>query len=125
MFIAGFYPREIPWLQLKKRAPDDTLFPRSSKNQDIHLRVSWPRVDVPLDLASPSQEAPQIMALTPHKFPKFYESNLLHLDACVGLNPPEKIGAPPRSEAMALCGVPDKPDGVLHGDILNTIHAGV
>lgn len=85
-------------------------------------------LDVTLDFASPSQEAPQIVALSPHEFPELHESNLLHLYPGVGLDAPEKIGAAPRGEMMAFGGVPDEADGVAHAVIITTkdtkVHEG-
>lgn len=60
------------------------------------------------------------MALSPHEFPELHEPNLLHLYAGIGLDSPEKIGAAPWGEAMALGGVPDKPDAVAHENIITT-----
>jgi len=77
-------------------------------------------VNVTLHFAGPSQEAPQVQALSPHKFPKFQEADLLHLDAGVGLDAPEQIGTAPGSEAVSFGGVPDKADRVPHGDMIST-----
>jgi hypothetical protein len=77
-------------------------------------------VDVALDLTRPSQESPEIVALSPHEFPEFQESNLLHLDAGIGFDPPQQIRAAPRSEAVPFRRVPQEADRVLHGDIIIT-----
>lgn len=71
-------------------------------------------------LPSPAQEAPEIVALAPHEFPKFQKADLLHLDASVGLDAPEKIRTAPGREAMSLGGVPEKADTVPHAGIINT-----
>jgi hypothetical protein len=71
-------------------------------------------------LASPAEETPEIVALPPHELPELQEADLLHLDAGIGLDTPEKIGAAPRSEAMSLGGVPEKADTVPHAGIINT-----
>lgn len=77
-------------------------------------------MDVVFHLAGPPQEAPEVAALTPHELPEFEESDLLHLDAGVSLDAPEKIGAAPGGEAMSLGGVPEKADTVPHAGIINT-----
>lgn len=82
-------------------------------------------MDVALDFACPSEEAPQVIALSPHKFPEFQEADLLHFDAGVGFDAPEQIGTAPRSEAMSLGGVPHEADAVPHGDIIATNPGGV
>lgn len=82
-------------------------------------------MDVTLDFARPSQETPQVMALSPHEFPKFQKADLLHFDAGVGLNAPEKVRTAPRSEAVSFCGVPHEADAVPHGDMIATKLRGV
>ena len=71
-------------------------------------------------LASPAQKAPEIVALPPHEFPELKEANLLHLDARVGFDPPEKIRTAPGREPMSLGGIPQKADPVPHAGIINT-----
>src|SRR5260370_14794441 len=83
---------------------------------------------VALHLARPAQEAPKFVALAPHEFPELHETNLLHLDARVGLYAPEKVWATPWSQAMATGGVPEEADFVAHGVIITTkgtkVHEG-
>ena len=83
------------------------------------------RVDPTLHLTRPFQEAPQFTAFAPHKFPEFEKTNLLHLDAGVGLDPPKKIGASPGGEAMSFGGVPQEADRILHAEIITTKDIGV
>ena len=73
---------------------------------------------VTLHVPGPAQETPEVVALAPHEFPKFYKTNLLHLDAGVGFNPPKKVRATPRSQVMATGGVPEEAD-LLHGAIIS------
>ena len=63
-------------------------------------------MDVVVHLAGPAQETPEVAALPPHELPEFQKADLLHLDARVGLDAPEEIGAAPRGEAMSLGGIP-------------------
>ena len=53
-------------------------------------------------------------AFPPQKLPEFKEADLRHLDAAVGLDPPQQVGAPPRSETMALGGIPEKAERMAH-----------
>ena len=76
-------------------------------------------------LAGPAQEAPEVAALAPHELPELEESDLLHFDAGVGLDAPEKIGAAPGGEAMSLGGIPEKADTVPHAGIIATKAFGV
>jgi len=76
-------------------------------------------VGVAIHLSRPLQKSPQAGALAPEKFPKLKESDLRHLDAAVGLDPPEQIRTAPRSEAMAFGGVPEKAEGMAHEGSLN------
>jgi len=75
-------------------------------------------MDVAFHLASPSQKAPEVVALPPHKFPEFQKTDLLHFDAGIGLNAPKKVGASPRGQAMAFCCIPQEADSVPHGAII-------
>jgi hypothetical protein len=77
-------------------------------------------MDVVFHLAGPAKEAPEVMALTPHELPELEESDLLHLDASVGLDAPEEIGTAPGCETMSLGGVPEKAGAVPHAGIINT-----
>ena len=79
-------------------------------------------MDVPFHLAGPAQEAPEFVAFASHKFPKFQEANLGHLDASVGLDAPQKIGTSPRGEVMTLGRVPEEAEFVEHLD--NHNHKG-
>jgi hypothetical protein len=36
----------------------------------------------------PPQKTPEVSALSPEKFPEFDETDLLHFQAAIGLNPP-------------------------------------
>lgn len=76
-------------------------------------------MDVVFHLAGPTQKAPEVVAFTPHELPEFEETDLLHLDAGVGLDAPEKIGTAPGGEAVPLGGVPEKADAVPHAGIIN------
>ena len=77
-------------------------------------------MDVALDFSGPSQEAPEVMALSPHELPEFQESDLLHFYAGVGLDAPEEIGAAPRGKAVSLSRIPQEADGVPHDVIITT-----
>jgi len=68
----------------------------------------WLGVGVTLHLPRPLQKTPETVALAPEKFPKLKKTDLRHLDAAIGLDAPEQVGAPPRGQAMALGGVPEK-----------------
>src|SRR5215470_6568871 len=94
---------------------------RQSKMTSAHF---WSRVCVALHLSCPLQETPQILALAPAELPKFQKSDLRHLDARVGLNPPEKIGTPPRRQVMASGGVPKETKDVMHGFLARSIASG-
>src|SRR5579859_264503 len=76
-------------------------------------------MDPALHLAGPSQKTPQFAALAPDELPKLHESNLFHLDAGVGLDPPEKIRTTPRGQTVPFCGIPEKPELLAHGIIIN------
>ena len=58
-----------------------------------------------------------MVPLAPHEFPEFHEADLLHLDARVGLDAPQKVWAAPGSQVMAASGVPEKAN-LLHGAII-------
>ena len=58
-----------------------------------------------------------MVALAPHEFPEFHEADLLHLDARVGLDAPQKVWAAPGSQVMAASGIPEKAN-LLHGAII-------
>ena len=82
-------------------------------------------MDVAFHLASPAQKAPEVVALPPHKFPEFQKPDLLHLDAGIGLDAPEKIRASPGGEAVAFRGIPEEADSVPHGVMIPTKGWGV
>src|SRR6202167_4004801 len=75
---------------------------------------------VAFHLGRPLEKAPETGALPPQKFPEFKKTDLRHLDAAVGLDAPEQIGAPPRSQVMALGCVPEKAEAIAHGSIITT-----
>ena len=77
-------------------------------------------MDIAFHLACPAQKAPEVVALPPHKLPEFQEPDLLHLDAGVGLDAPQEIGASPRGEAVAFRRVPEEADSIPHGAIIPT-----
>lgn len=77
-------------------------------------------MDVAIHLARPPKESPQVLALAPHEFPEFQKANLLHLDAGIGFDPPEKIRTSPRSEAMAFRRIPQKANLVAHTGMIRT-----
>ena len=65
-------------------------------------------MNVAIHLAGPFEEAPEVAALGPQKFPEFEEADLRHLYARVSLNAPEKIRTAPGRNAMPSCGIPEK-----------------
>ena len=75
---------------------------------------------IALHLARPLKKTPETGAFPPQKLPKLKESDLRHLDAAVGLDAPQQVGAPPRSQAMAFGGVPEKAERVAHGLMIPT-----
>jgi hypothetical protein len=77
-------------------------------------------MDPVIHLAGPAQEAPKFAALAPYKFPEFKKANLLHLDAGVGFNAPEKIGTSPRRQMVTLGCVPEEAELVAHESIITT-----
>jgi len=83
-------------------------------NREACLRALRLRVDVAVHLACPLEEAPEITALGPQEFPEFEEADLRHLDAGVGLDAPEEIGAAPGSNTVASGGVPEKTEHGAH-----------
>lgn len=70
--------------------------------------LSCRRVYEVLHFTRPHEEAPQVAALAPEKFPELQESDLLHLQAAIGLNAPQQIRTPPRRQPMSACRVPRK-----------------
>src|SRR5580658_498500 len=76
---------------------------------------------IALHLPGPLQKTPETGPLPPQKFPKLKETDLGHLDAAVGLDAPQQIGASPRSQTMALGGIPHKADGVAHGSMITHV----
>ncbi len=54
-------------------------------------------------------------ALPPGKLPELQKTDLRHLHAGVGLNAPEQIRTSPRSEMVALGGIPEETQNVAHG----------
>ena len=83
----------------------------------LTLRALRLGMHVALDFSRPFQKAPEVAALPPHEFPEFEEADLLHLDSTIGLDPPQQIGAAPRSKAMSAGRVPEKSKHVAHGYI--------
>src|SRR4029077_2084587 len=73
------------------------------------------RVNIPLHLARPLQEAPQVSPFAPGKFPELQETDLRHLDAGVGLDAPKQVGAAPRGQVMTPRGIPEKTNDIAHG----------
>lgn len=71
-------------------------------------------MDVTFHLARPPEEAPKVLALTPHEFPEFQKTDLFHLDAGIGFDSPEKIWASPWSKAVASRRIPKKANLVAH-----------
>lgn len=63
---------------------------------------------IPIHLPRPLQEPPETGPLRPQEFPEFQESDLRHLDAGVGFNPPEQEWAAPRSQPVATGGIPEE-----------------
>ncbi len=66
----------------------------------------------------PFQEAPELFALPPGKFPKFKKADLVHLHAGIGFDSPQKVRAAPGSEVVSAGGVPQEAEHVAHGDII-------
>jgi len=77
-------------------------------------------MDVALHLARPAQKSPQLPPLAPHELPELQKSDLGHFDAGVGFDPPQEIGTPPRSQVVALGGVPEKAQPVAHASMITT-----
>ena len=71
-------------------------------------------MSIAIHLSRPLQKTPQAGALAPQKFPELKEANFRHLDAAVGLDAPQQIWTPPRGQAMAPGGVPQKAQGMAH-----------
>lgn len=74
------------------------------------------RPNVALHFSGPLQKTPQVVAFPPEEIPKLKEVDLLHFDAAIGLNPPQKIGTAPGRDAVAAGGVPDEAE---HGEHLS------
>src|ERR1700723_2516881 len=53
--------------------------------------------------------------LAPHEFPKLQKSDLRHLDPGISLDPPQKVGTPPRRHAVPFSRVPEKAECMAHG----------
>ena len=66
-----------------------------------------------LHFARPFQEAPQVAPLAPKELPEFQEADLLHLQATIGLNPPEKVWTTPWREPVPASCIPHETD---HGE---------
>src|SRR5271165_2939405 len=77
-------------------------------------------MDVAFHLAGPLQKAPQFHTLAPDEFPEFQETDLRHFYAGVGFDAPQQVGAPPRGQAMAFGGIPQKAELGAHGAIITT-----
>lgn len=75
-------------------------------------------MDITIHLGRPFQKAPEIVSLSPKECPKFQEADLLHLDACVGLDAPQQVGTAPGRDAMAAGGVPEE---AKHGPHLRLV----
>src|SRR5271169_5947127 len=71
-------------------------------------------MDIAIHLACPFQKAPEMDALRPQEFPEFKETDLRHLDAGVGFDSPEQIGAAPGRDAMAASGSPEEAEHLKH-----------
>ena len=76
-------------------------------------------MDVALHFRSPLEKSPQIFALPPGKFPELQQSDLLHLHAAIGFDPPQQIGTAPGREMVSAGSIPQKPQHVAHSVILN------
>jgi len=61
-----------------------------------------------------------VVAFTPHEFPEFQKTDLLHLDASVSFDAPEKIGASPWSKTVAFRRIPQKENLVAHKGMITT-----
>lgn len=75
-------------------------------------------MDVAVHLSGPHQKSPKIVALAPHELPKFQKADLLHLDAGIGFDSPQEVGAAPGRETMAFSGIPEKTKPMAHADII-------
>src|SRR5204863_9046365 len=73
------------------------------------------RTRVVLHLGGPLQEAAQLLALRPDEGPEGEETDLVHLQAGVGLDAPAQIRTAPRSQPMASGRVPADAHDVPHG----------
>jgi hypothetical protein len=77
-------------------------------------------MDITLHLARPPEEAPEVLALTPHELPEFQKTDLFHLDAGVGFDSPKEIWASPGSKAVAFRRIPKKTNLVAHTGMIPT-----
>ena len=77
-----------------------------------------------IDLRRPLQKSPEAGSLRPEKFPELQESDLRHLDAGIGFNPPKQEGTAPRGNPVAASGVPEKAQHGAHADSLQASVAG-
>ena len=68
-----------------------------------------------LHFCRPLQKSPEIAPLPPRELPEFQKSDLLHLYAAIGLDAPEQVRTTPRSEMVALGGIPEEPNDIAHG----------
>src|SRR5580692_333576 len=75
-------------------------------------------MDPAVHRACPLEEAPEVVAFAPHKFPEFQEADLGHLHAGVGFDAPQQVGAAPGGQTMAFGGVPQEAETVAHVDII-------
>jgi hypothetical protein len=71
-------------------------------------------MDVAVYFPSPVQKPPEVVALMPHELPELQKTDLGHLDAAVGLDPPQEVRTAPGSEAMAARGIPQEAEHVSH-----------
>jgi len=58
------------------------------------------------------------MALSPYKFRKLKQADLVHLHARISLDAPQQIGAVPGREMMPAGSIPEKPKHVAHGEMI-------
>ena len=71
-----------------------------------------------LHFRSPLQKTPEAMTLPPDKLNKLEDSDLVHLDAGIGLHTPEKVRAAPGREVVPASCVPEKAEHIAHARII-------
>src|SRR5438874_984097 len=79
---------------------------------DLGIFRFRPRVAV--HVRRPLQEAPQLVALLPHKAPELEEADLIGLESGVRLDPPFQVGTAPGREPVSARRVPEKAKQVAH-----------